>query len=111
MSEPIGAHTLNACLARVIGKKLASSARGDYWLIVDEDENELIEWDPLHDANQMEEVKEFLRDNDIRYESSWSVVSQHHEVRMNFSGYAEDRSELRAFALAVQAMEQSQKEK
>lgn len=107
---PLDAHTLNACLARVIGLRwgycIQSNEHG-YFNI----NGEFIEqWNPFHDANQMEEVEAWLRENKWTYRVVW--YGHTHEARIGadwddtrFVKYDKDKK--RAFALAVQEMEQS----
>lgn len=77
-------------------------------------------WDPLRDANQMEMVKAKLREiPGMQYgsdycdnqEGKWHTGYVYHRRGIDFDppvfyGTAEDKSELRAFALAVHVMEQ-----
>lgn len=119
-------HTLNACLAWVIGKEIRENACGptnlSWWCWkseTEEDFGEWIKWDPLHDANQMEEVEAWLIDKGVYPSYSLEYTDLSWRVYLSIPGKimhqqtkvytAKDPDKKRAFALAVYAMEQSQK--
>lgn len=124
MTPPSDNHTLNACLARVIGRKISEVKIGTHpnhvytWMVFEA--NQWIKWNPLHDANQMEEVEAWLVENGYEFGSAWSKSDGYYTAHVlldpNPSGdprilyrTAIDPDKKRAFALAVWEMEQSQK--
>lgn len=110
-------HTLNACLARVIGKVVT--------LCWNEEtkKNEIPyyaaatrKWDPLHDANQMELVEAWLRENGYEFGSAWSQGDGYYTAHVLLDPNptkdpkilyrtAMDPDKKRAFALAVWELE------
>lgn len=126
MTPPPNDHVLNACLARAIGKEVWKvKSRFNIWQLETREEGI---WNPLHDANQMEEVEAWLREHPqgskfLNYEIKWDTFTQLHEVHIyhetrdghmsaleNF-GFAKDPDKKRAFALAVWEMENRNNEK
>lgn len=133
MTPPPNAHTLNACLARVIGKKVFISTIGGHWtgLCVDGWDGDPEAWDPVHDANQLEEVEAWVINKkrrgsvlhlfshydartkkwecEIYFRIKGSLIQKENgNISSAFRGYDPDKK--RAFALAVWEMEQAQKE-
>lgn len=114
LSEPpLNDHTLNACLARVIGVEIFKIK--NRFGITQWDTRENGVWDPLHDANQMEEVEAWLRTHGWDFECVWKNRHQLYFVRLKreelLKHSAHDRSKKRAFALAIGQMEQSNNNK
>lgn len=105
-------HDLNRILADVCGKSLHASAKGDYWLVVDEDENELVEWDPCHNHHDMAEVKAALRQCGVEIVTMTVNLLNHWIVELiTYKGKyeAKHESELIALALAVEAMQKGER--
>lgn len=133
MTTPPDDHTLNACLARVIGKEIVESYPGKdgsvCWAFLQDIKQGKTKsrrkfvyekWDPLHDPVQMEEVEAWLRENGYEFGSGWSKDDGYYTAHVlldpNPSGdpkvlyrTGRDIDKKRAFALAIWEMEQSQK--
>ena len=110
-------HELNAVLARVAGVEIFKTK--SIFGITQWETRERGVWNPLHDANQMELVKATLREMGVDYGYEYKHKDEHVAHIYINRGHGYDppilyrssfgESELRAFALAVCAMEQAQK--
>ena len=118
-------HTLNACLARVIGVEVepiiearlferfyepgdtaCSSVKWDrqevisgYWI-----KGTKAKWNPLHDANQMELVEAFIQ---AQHKIEYVWTGEYWYVTLDRWCLVPRRDKKRAFALAIWEMEQS----
>lgn len=105
-------HTLNACLARVIGLKIITGycEGSEAWVFHRNGEPDV--WSPLTNPAQMEEVEAWLIEKYKRlaFTMHWGGSNWHVTIRPYREKECEglDPDKKRAFAMAIWAMEQPQ---
>lgn len=112
-------HDLNLMLARVVDIAVEKGKHNDddVWFVVDDYPeygwDEYTVWSPLHDANQIERVEEVLCGHNMHFVHVWEGEHHHWDLMPQQPSRtiyrACDKDKKRALALAVYAMEQSQK--
>ena len=107
-------HELELVLARAAGVEIAEFRPEEWYCVANPADiaSGSMRWNPLHDANQMEMVEAWLRENGWEYISGWSRQGSSHWAELRNSKkafWSSDINKKRAFALAVYAWWNEQK--